>query len=116
MANPELSDLISWLQGSDDACEVPDLASAEDHLPICAEFADDTWNEQFMSELGPADKVMYVDNDCDEATDDDKDEATPTEVPRLKSLSEAFACPDVCDFLESKGYTRESQQLKHSLG
>ena len=42
---------------------VSDLASAEDQLPVCAELADDTWDEQFISELGPKDKVMCLDDD-----------------------------------------------------
>ena len=85
MTDPELSGLISQLQGSDDVCEVSDVVSAEDHLPTCAEFADDTWNKQFMSELRPADKVMCPDDDSVEATDDDEDETTPIEMPHLKA-------------------------------
>ena len=74
----------------DNACEVSDLASAEDQLPVCAEFADDTLNEQFTSELGLKDKVMCLDDDSDEDTD--VDEADPVKLPRLKSLSEAINC------------------------
>ena len=72
------------------------MVSAEDHLLICAEFADDVWNEQFMSELGPAEKMMCPDNDSDEATNDDEDEPTPIEMPCLKSLSQAISLSSRC--------------------
>ena len=82
-----------------------DLASAEDDVSICAEFADDKWDEEFMSELGPANKLMCPDEDSD---DEDSD---PMEVPppRLKSSDEAISClGDICDFLEYRGYTKEA--------
>ncbi len=53
----ELNDLTAKLQEEDDACEVSDLASAEDDVPVCAEFADDKWDDEFMSGLGPANKA-----------------------------------------------------------
>ena len=31
----------------DDACEVSDLVSTEDDVPVCAEFADDKWDKEF---------------------------------------------------------------------
>ena len=52
-----------------------DLASAEDHLPLCVDLAEETWEEEeFMSGLGPVDKVMCPDNDSDEVTDDERED------------------------------------------
>jgi len=76
---------ISQHQGKDDACGVSDLASAEDQVPVCAEFADDKWDEEFMSELGPADKIMCRGYDSDEVTDDE-DEVDPVELPQWPLL------------------------------
>ena len=39
-------------------------------MPVCAEFADDTWDE-FMSELGPVNKLMCLDDASDEDSDGD---------------------------------------------
>ena len=36
------------------------MVSAEDDVPVCTEFADDKWDE-FISDLGPADKLMCPD-------------------------------------------------------
>jgi len=47
------------------------LISAEDGVPVCAEFADDTWDEEFMSELGPVNKLMCLDDANDEDSDGD---------------------------------------------
>ena len=33
---------------NNDACQVSDLISVEQEIPICAEFADDQWDEQFI--------------------------------------------------------------------
>ena len=37
-------------------------------MPVCTEFADDKWDE-FISDLGPADKLMCPDDDSDEESD-----------------------------------------------
>ena len=47
------------------------LASAEDHLPLCADLAEETWeDERCVSGLGLVDKVMGPDDDSDEVPDD----------------------------------------------
>ena len=90
----ELSDLIAKLQHEDDACEVSDLTSAEDNIPVCAEFADDKWDEEFMPEFEPASKLTHRGDDSDEDSDDE--DAVPMEVPPplLKSLDKAISCPE----------------------
>ena len=37
---------------SNNACGLSELIT-EDDLPICSEFADNTWDGEFMAELGP---------------------------------------------------------------
>lgn len=74
----ELSDLIAKLQHVDDACEVSDLTSAENNIPVCE----------------PASKLTHPDDYSDEDSDDE--DAVPMEVPppRLKSLDKAITCPE----------------------
>ena len=50
-ADGELLHLMSAVQGSDGACTLKEIITAEDEVPICSELADDTWDETFMSEL-----------------------------------------------------------------
>ena len=120
VCNQELGELIAKLQDSEDSdntSEASDLVSAEDDVPVCAEFADDKWDKEFMSELGPADKLLYPDDDSDDADTNDEDEdedATAMEEspPRLKCLDEAISClGDICDFLENRGYTKQTAQM-----
>lgn len=109
----ELDELISNLTDKDDACDMLDLISAEDDVPVCAEFADDTWDEEFMSELGPVNKLMCPDDASDEDSDGDTMEEP---APHLKSLGEAISClEDVCNFLEKRGYTKEANSSNSLL-
>ena len=45
-----------------------DLLSADD-VPVCAEFADDKWDEEFMSDTGPANKLVCPESNRDEDSD-----------------------------------------------
>ena len=111
VSDQELSELIAKFQDKDDACEVSNLLSAEDDMPMCTEFADDKWDEEFMSDLGPANKLV-----CPESNSDYEDaNAWEDTSPRLKSFDEAISClGDICNFLENKGYTKEANS-SHSL-
>ena len=105
----ELSDLISRLQDCEDACSVSDLVSAEEALPVCSEFTDETWDEEFLAELGPRDKSQCLD-ELSENEGEDEDEPGPAPaLPRLKSFREAKSyLEDVHFFLEYRGYTAEA--------
>ena len=52
-ADDKLLHLMNAFQGCDGACTLKEIMTAEDEVPICSEFADDTWNETFMNELQP---------------------------------------------------------------
>ena len=71
VGDQELDELIDKLHDKDDTCDVLNWISAEDGVPVCAEFADDTWDEEFMSELGPVNKLMCLDDANDEDSDGD---------------------------------------------
>ena len=87
----ELSDFISRLQDSEDACSVSDLVSDEEALPVCSEFTDETWDEEFLDELGPGDKSQCLD-ELSENEGEDEDEPGPASaLPRLKSFREAMS-------------------------
>ena len=100
----ELSDLISQLQGSEDACSVNDLVSAECTLPVCSEFAEENWDEEFMTELGPRDKLPCPDEDSESENEDE-----PARLPSLGSFREAMtSLEEVRCFLEYRGCTSEA--------
>ena len=110
--DPGLSDLISQLQVSEDACCVSDLLSAEDVLPVCSEFAEENWDEEFMAELGPKDKLPCPDEDSES-----EDEDEPERLPCLSNFREAVAClEEVRYFLEYRGYTSAATDAKCSRG
>ena len=65
----ELGEYTAKLQENGDACELSDLNSTEDDMPICAEFADDKWDEEFMTELEPASQIVCPADDSDVSRD-----------------------------------------------
>ena len=66
-AEDELSHLV---QGQDGACTLPEIIAAENDVPICSEFADDTWDETFMNEFQPNSsaeaQVSSDENECEQ--------------------------------------------------
>ncbi len=52
----ELETLIHQVQGSENVCSISELLSAELEIPVCSEFSDSTWDEQFTAEVGPHSK------------------------------------------------------------
>ena len=44
---------MNVVQGRDGACTLQEIIAAESEVPICSEFADDTWDEAFMNKLQP---------------------------------------------------------------
>jgi len=88
---------------------VLDLISAVDDVTVCAEFADDTWDEEFMSELGPVNKLMCLDDASDEDSGGDTMEES---APHLKSLGEAISyLEDIYDFWRTEGILRKQTAL-----
>ena len=76
-----------------------DLLSAEDALPVCSEFAEENWDEEFMAGFGHKDKLLCPDEDS-------KNEDKPERLPCLSDFREAVAClEEVRYFLEYRGYT-----------
>ena len=65
-ADDKLLHLMSAFQGSDGACALKEIITAEYEVPICYEFSDDTWNETFMSELLPNTSEACISSDEDE--------------------------------------------------
>ena len=88
---------------------------AESDLPVCPEFADDTWEEEFMADLGPHTKTPITESDSDSDMDKDQEDITENEepAPHVKIFHEAITCwEDVHSFLEHRGYTSEATDLE----
>ena len=103
--------MIVRVQGPENVCSLSEFLTAEDEIPICAEFDDITWDEEFMAELGPEGKRMHQDADEDEEDEDHEDvEPSP---PRLKNFKEAMEClEDVRSFLELHGHMTEATKAE----
>ena len=98
----ELLHLMNAVQGLDGACTVQEMMTAENEVPICSEFSDDTWDEQFMTELQPNSSEACVSSDEDECEQD----IPEPPAKRVKMYKEAVEClEDVRLFLEQKGHT-----------
>ena len=70
--------------------ESADPLAAESEIPICSDFADSTWDEEFMAEIGPHSKEVceHDEEDCDQ----DGPEDVEPPPPRLKNLREVMEC------------------------
>ena len=111
----EITELISQVNGLGDSCTIAEMLTAEPEVPICAEFADSSWDEAFMSELGPQEKDMCLDRD-----DNDDDELYAEDIepppPRLKHLTEVISClEDVRSYLEQNSHTTEATKSDELL-
>lgn len=77
----ELQAMIARVGIAEDACSAEEFTSADDQLPVCQDFSDDTWNEDFLAELGPRNK----DSCLDEGHQEDEEEADEGEDMSRKS-------------------------------
>ena len=109
-SSEELEGLIQQVQWSGNVCSVSELLAAEYEIPICSEFSHNTWEEEFMAELGPQTKeVCEHDDECDQ---DELEDMEPP-PPRLKNLSEVMTClEDVRSFLELNGHIAEATKTE----
>ena len=108
-SSDELVELIHRVHGSEHACSLSELLAAESEIPICSEFAESTWDEEFMAEVGPQSMEVCQNSDDDEECDPDPlaDEEPPP--PSLKTLREVMDClEDVRTFFELNNHTEEA--------
>ena len=60
----ELDELFSQIS-SEKVLSLSAMLSAKEEIPICAEYAESSWSEEFMASLGPKDKEVGLDNSED---------------------------------------------------
>ena len=87
------------------ACTLEEIIDAENDVPICSEFANETWDETFMNELQPISSA-----EAQVSSEEDKcDQDMPAK--RVKFYKEAVEClEDVRMFLEEKGHTKAATE------
>ena len=83
---------------------------------MCTEFADDKWDEEFMSDLGPVNKLVCPESNSDEDSDYEDANAWEDTSPRLKSFDEAISYLEIsASFWKTKAIPG-SEQLTFSHG
>ncbi|XP_065832947.1 tigger transposable element-derived protein 6-like [Oscarella lobularis] len=96
----ELNFLIRQLTDEEN---VPDAAEIEKDLPICEEFSDVTWEEEFFARLQSEDEIADI-------TEDDDGLGEVVREPKLKRFKDAVDClEEVQLFLEGKGCCEEAR-------
>lgn len=84
------------------------IISAESDLPVCSGFANETWEDEFMDNLGPNSKILHTASDSNAEEEDTIEKEEP--VSCIKTFHETVtALEDIRTFLESKGYTSEAK-------
>ena len=100
----ELAELFYRVQGACNACSITDLITAEFEFPTCSEFADESWNDEFMVEIGPRSKDRFLSS---YEEDDDAPADIEPSLPQLNTFREANL-EDIGSFLEVKDHTTEA--------
>ena len=97
------------------ACSATEFTTADDELPVCQDFVDDTWNADFLAEVGTRDKAACLDEGQQEDEEDEEDEeegvSTKSPQPKLTTFRVAMQSLDVAAFLDNKGCTYEATQV-----
>jgi len=79
----------------------------DDDLPVCTDLDSDSWDANFLSQLGQEEE-----NSDEEMSDDE----TPPPPLKVQSFKEAIdSLEDVQRFLESRGYTQEALGIGSSV-
>ena len=105
----EMHDLIGQLGPTEDNCSVNEYINGDDNLPVCFEFDNEQWEEQFFSSIDPTHSA----SSCFESEDEAEIEPPP---PKLRNLGEAVRnLEDVQEFLDSKGYITEATVIASAI-
>ena len=96
----EMEALMSLLGPTEGSCSVTEFVSGDDDLPVCLEFDDDQWEEQFFSSVDPSTASTSTESKPEE---EELDLEPP--APKIRTLSEAICqLEDVRIFLDERGY------------
>lgn len=103
----EIADLIHQLHVD---CSAAEYISGDDDLPVCSDFDNDHWEEEFFSTMLPSTSTDSVDSDFEEEIDID------LPAPKIKNLGEAIRClEDVQLFLDTKGFIGEATTVASTI-
>ena len=93
-------------------CSVEEYLKGDDDLPICTDLDCDTWDSNFLSQLG---------EDHEDVSEDEEDITMIDETPqppilKIQTYKEALkSLEDVQQFLESRGHIEEALSLGSSI-
>ncbi len=78
----------------------------DDDLPVCMDLDNDSWEADFLDQLGEDEKEV-----ADEEEDKEEDEMDPP-PPKIQNFKEAVqSLEDVQQFLEDVGYIEEALEI-----
>ena len=68
----QMQDLISTIMPTAEACTAGECISRDDSVAVCAEYADDAWEESFFAEIGESSQM--VEEEEEEERDEESSE------------------------------------------
>ena len=105
----EVQSLIEKITPTDRRCNVDEYLNAD--LPVCMELDNDSWEADFLKQLGQEEQEVA---DEEEDGEDEMDAQPPP--PKLHNFKEAVqSLEDVQQFLESRGYIEEALRIGSSI-
>ena len=89
-------------------CSVDEYLRGEDDLPVCTDLDSDSWDTNFLSQLGQQEEQ--------ESGDESNDEPLPPPSPKIKNFKEAInSSGDIQQFLRVGGILKKPYQLVQLL-
>ena len=96
----EMQRLIERTMPTCEGCSVEEYLKGDNDLPLCTDLDNDTWDANFLSQLG---------QQVEESEDDQENNESPPPLLKIQSFKEAIkSLEDVQQFLESRGHTEEA--------
>ena len=113
----ELQVMITQAGIAEGTCSAKEFTSADDNLPVCQDFVDDTWMTDFLDEIGPRDKrdrLEDQEHEEEDEEDEEEDDCSKLVQPKLTTFKEVVqSLEDISAILDHRGYTSEATQVSH---
>ncbi len=104
----EVQSLIEKTMPTGGRCDVDEYLQGDDDLPVCMDLNNDSWEADFLDQLG--EDEQEVANEEEDKEEDEMDIEPPP--PKIQNFKEAVqSLEDVQQFLEGLGYIEEALEI-----
>ena len=113
----ELEDMIKGIR-SRHCCSADEFTTADKYPPVCQDYANDSWEDDFLADIAPSKKKKDSDESQEQEDEEEEEENGEGDsfcmpvLPKLTTFHQAMQnLDDVATFLDYKGYTSEATEV-----